>query len=173
MRAVPLGTARLTLEPLTGENAERLAVDLVPVLAEPSLYRFIGGRPPTEPELVERHLRWGAGASPDGRDWWLNWAVRRAADQVAVGTMQATASRGAGGGATVAWVVGRQFQGSGYAAEAAAAVLAWLRSAGTPEVVAWIHPGNAASQAVAVRLGMTRNGTVLDGEEGWAVAQAR
>ena len=187
MKAPSLRTVRLTLEPLTRDNAERLAVELEPVLADPALYRFIGGDPPTAADLVERHRRWAPGTSPDMRDWWLNWAVRRTDDGVAVGTVQATGprpaptpgpSRSAAGvawGATgaalgapaVAWVVGVEFQRRGYAVEASSCMLGWLCDEGAEAVVAWIHPDNIASQAVAARLGMRRTDAVLDGEIGW------
>jgi hypothetical protein len=49
--AEPIPTPRLLLEPL----AVRHAAPMVEVLAAPELYRFTGGRPPTLPELTERH----------------------------------------------------------------------------------------------------------------------
>ena len=57
-------------------------------------------------------------------------------------------------GDEIGWGLLRDAWGRGYATEAAAASLAWAREAlGWREVIHVIHPDNAASRAVAVRLG--------------------
>jgi hypothetical protein len=67
-----LQSDRLVLEPLRVEHADELA----PVLDDPALHEFIGGRPATLDELRRRFARQVKGRSPDGRDEWLNWTVR-------------------------------------------------------------------------------------------------
>uniref|UniRef100_UPI00374E0D59 GNAT family N-acetyltransferase n=1 Tax=Clavibacter michiganensis TaxID=28447 RepID=UPI00374E0D59 len=58
-------------------------------------------------------------------------------------------------------------QGSGAAAECAAAMVAWLREDGVGIVRANIHPDHAASEAVARRLGLAPTDERVDGEVRW------
>ncbi len=46
-------------------------------------------------------------------------------------------------------------------------MVAWLEGQGVESVHALIHPGNAASAAVARRLGMSATSVVVDGEVRW------
>ncbi len=60
----------------------------------------------------------------------------------------------------IGWVTYAPAQRRGYAVEAAEAVLAWGRAKlGATRIVSYIDPDNAASQAVARRLGATCDGT--------------
>jgi RimJ/RimL family protein N-acetyltransferase len=153
----------LLLKSLTESDAE----DMVGVLASPELYTFIGGEPPTLDALRERYARLAVGHSADGLQEWVNWIVRRAQDGVAVGTVQATVVDD-GGRADVAWVIGAEFQGRGYAVEAASALVAWLRERGVAEINAHIRPGHAASAKVAERIGLAPTGELDDeGEQIW------
>jgi RimJ/RimL family protein N-acetyltransferase len=139
---------------------------LAALLDDPALHRFIGGRPQTLPEVTARLGRQVAGASPDGRQGWLNWVMRvRTADRATVGTVQATLT---GPEAELAWVVGTAHQGRGYASEAATAVRDWLRTQGIDEVTAHIHPDHPASAGVARRLGLVPTAARQDGEVRWA-----
>jgi RimJ/RimL family protein N-acetyltransferase len=151
--AVALTTRRLVVEPLRAGHAR----ELVAVLADPELYAFIGGRPPTEDELAARYAR-----QLTGDPGWLNWIVRR--DGVATGYLQATLD---GEGAELAWLIGTAHQGAGLAAEAALAVQAWLRGHGVTRFSAHIHPDHGASAAVARRLGLAPTDVVEDGEVRW------
>jgi RimJ/RimL family protein N-acetyltransferase len=110
-------TERLVLEPLTVGHAEEMAE----VLADPALYTFTGGEPPTLEALRERYRRQTAG-SPDPEVLWCNWIVRlHAGERPAAGYVQATIALASPGGpeAEVAWVVGTRRQRQGIAAEAA------------------------------------------------------
>jgi len=69
----------------------------------------------------------------------------------------------AAGPAEVAWVVARQFQGRGYAKEAAGSLVALLHQAGWA-VIAHIHPGHLASQGVARAAGLSPSGEIHHGE---------
>jgi RimJ/RimL family protein N-acetyltransferase len=146
-----LATARLTLEPLRIDHA----TEMVGVLADPALYEFIGGEPPTEAELVARYTR------RVSRDDWLNWIVRLAANDTAIGTVQATVTEDA---TELAWVLAPSAQGHGYATEAARALIEALDA---DLFIAHIHPDHAASNAVARRLGSQPTDRLKDGEVRW------
>jgi RimJ/RimL family protein N-acetyltransferase len=157
------------LEPLRVDHAG----EMFAVLDDDALHRFVGGRPVGEAELRARYARQVAGRSPDGRRRWLNWIVRRSADGVAMGFVQATVSDGDEGGrltAELAWTIGVAFQRRGYAREAALAVVGWLRSRGVARFVAHIHPDHAASATVARALDLRPTAIVVDGEVRWESA---
>ena len=164
-RADPLVTQRLSLDPLRAAHAPEMA----PVLADPVLYRHIGGSPPSARELAARYERQARGSSPDGSEGWLNWVLRLRRDGQLVGFVQATLrERDGTTGAALAWVVASQEQGAGLATEGARVVVAWLRTVGVTTLSARIHPDNAASAAVARRLGLVATPELLDGETCWA-----
>ena len=155
---------RVDLEPLRVEHAAEMAV----LVDDRRLHTFIGGMPDTETQLVERYRRQVVGWSPDRSERWLNWVVRRRADDQVVGTVQATVTSLDGRlVAEVAWVVATAYQGQGYAKEAGTTMVRWLRAQGAALVVAHIHPDHHASHAVARALGLTNTGTWHDGEERW------
>ena len=101
-----------------------------------------------------------------GREEWRNWVLRLEPGGQAVGYVQATIS-GEGQCAEIAWVIGLEWQGRGYATEAARALIAWLDSRGARVIQAHIHPGHAASAAVARRAGLASAGVTEDGEQLW------
>jgi RimJ/RimL family protein N-acetyltransferase len=167
--ATALTTPRLVLEPLRVEHAG----EMVAVLDDDALHRFVGGRPVGEAELRARYARQVTGRSPDGRQRWLNWIVRRSADGVAMGFVQATvggADDGRGPTAELAWTIGIAFQRRGYAREAAVAVRGWLRAQGVGRFIAHIHPEHAASMAVARALELRPTAVAVDGEVRWESA---
>lgn len=138
------------------------------VLADVSLYRFIGGRPPTLAELQRRYAAQVVGHSPDEGQWWLNWIVVLQSRASAVGYVQATVEhRDVDLEADIAWVIAPDFQGMGVATEAAAAMIDWLAERGVRQFVAHIHPAHAASQAVARKVGLRPTQLVDDGEVRW------
>jgi RimJ/RimL family protein N-acetyltransferase len=154
----------LLLEPLDVAHA----VEMVEVLASPALYEWTGGEAPTVADLEARYRVQSIGESPDGTEGWLNWVVRVAASGGAAGYVQATLTVDDDAMvADVAWVVGVAHQGHGLAREAAQAMVSWLEGQGVGTVHALIHPENAASGAVAHRLGMSATSTLVDGEVRW------
>jgi RimJ/RimL family protein N-acetyltransferase len=180
LTAVRLDSERLVLEPLRTEHAAELA----PVLDDVALHRFIGGEPLGPEELRARFERQARGRSPDGRDWWLNWALRERSTGRPIGIVQATVRRPdpepesqsepelATATATVsvaelAWVIGTAAQGRGFAKEAVAAVASWLRGCGASRLRAHIHPDHEASMAVARSVGLAPTDVVVDGEVRW------
>jgi RimJ/RimL family protein N-acetyltransferase len=158
LEAATLRTARLSLTPLRVDDADAMAT----VLADERLYEFTGGEPPTAAELRGRYARQVAGSGrPD--EVWLNWIVRVGGEPV--GYAQASVEPAAGV-AWVAWVIGTPWQGNGYAAEAAAAVVGWLRDRGLAATAA-IAPGHLASERVAAAAGLSVTDEVVDGERVW------
>jgi RimJ/RimL family protein N-acetyltransferase len=152
-------TVRLELVPLRVEDADELAG----VLDDERLHEFIGGRPATAEELRDRYARLVAGSGDPGERW-LNWVVRNREGGRAVGTVQATVR---GPRAAIAWVVGVDSQGRGYASEAALALVGWLEQQGVAEVVANVHPDHVASERVAARAGLEATEDTVDGERVW------
>ncbi len=150
---------RLVMAPLVPDDAE----ELVGVLGDEALHEFIGGRPATLEELRTTYERLVAGSPRPGEEW-CNWVLRRRDDGRAVGTLQATL---AGDVAEVAWVVGVDSQGQGWASEAATALVERLLAGGVTEVRANIHPDHRASEVVATRAGLLPTDEVVDGERIW------
>lgn len=155
-------TRRLSLDPLRPEDAD----EMVDVLSDERLYSFIGGHPPSLDSLRAQYRGMVVGRSPDRREEWLNWIVRRRSDGRAVGTVQATIDDD-GRRADIAWIIGRKWQGQGIASEAARALVIWLDERGVVAITAHIHPDHAASAAVAARAGLSRSGDLEAGEEIW------
>jgi RimJ/RimL family protein N-acetyltransferase len=167
IEAAALETLRLTLEPVRVAHAEEMA----PLLADPSLYAFTGGEPPTLDALRTRYARQETRRSPDGVEHWFNWIARRREDGVAIGFVQATVAADppppAPLTAVLAWALGARFHRQGYAREAAAEMLRWLLTTGVARAVAYIHPEHLASMGVARALGMTPTDELVDGEVVW------
>lgn len=148
-----LTTERLVLEPLTAWHGE----SLFPFLKEPLLYTFI----PREPPLASSHVvkRFDAiqgRKSPDGKDWWLNWAVRVATNGYC-GVVEATVPEA--GPALVAYTVFLNHQRQGYGREAMAALIDHLAVQGITEAAAFIDTRNAPSIRLIEALGFHRVAT--------------
>jgi RimJ/RimL family protein N-acetyltransferase len=165
--AQPVSTGRLSLVPLAAGHADEMAA----VLADPELYTFTDGSPPTSQELRARYERWIAG-SPDPAVSWCNWVIQLRSPRCLAGTVQATVSTGDEPVAEVAWVVGRSWQGQGIATEAARALIAWLGQQSVRAVIAHIHPRHQASAAVAAAAGLAPTGELQDGEMRWRLTIA-
>lgn len=158
--------ARVRLDPLRVADAN----EMVGVLADADLYAVIGGGPPTLEDLTEQYRLQVVGRSADGRQEWLNWVVR--VDGIAVGYVQATIHDGSR--AVVAWVIGRPWQGNGYATDAGRAMLELLAARGVGRVEAYIEPGHTPSERVAERIGFTPTGQLdSDGEQLWLAGPPR
>ncbi len=158
----------LALRPLTVQDAPVMAT----VLADPGLYRFTGGQPPTEEELTRRYRVQTRGSSADGTERWVNLLVLLGAAQEPIGYVQATMPVN-GAPTEVAWVIGRPWQGHGYAVRAGLLLLEHLAARSVESVIAHVHPEHEASQRVASRLGLTPTSSVVDGEIRWVGAVPR
>jgi RimJ/RimL family protein N-acetyltransferase len=158
-------SSRLDLVALRAEHADEMAT----VLADPDLYTFIGGSPPTVAALRARYELIIAGSfDPDVS--WCNWVIQLRESGRFAGTVQATISAGDELVAELAWVVGTGWQGQGIATEAARALIAWLRQQSVTTVIAHVHPRNLASAAVASAVGLIPTAESQDGETRWRLA---
>lgn len=155
-------TAFVSLRPLEVADAEEMSM----VLADPELYEFTGGAPPDRSDLERRYRVHALGHSPDGTELWINQVVVAESEQRAVGYVQATVPVG-DGPAEIAWVIGRPWQGRGYATQAASLLLGQLHGLGVVQIIAHIHPHHRASQCVARRLGLQPTEMSEDGETRW------
>ncbi len=133
-------------------------------LSAAKLYRYTRGEPPDIETLTGRYEALVRGSLDPGEQW-HNWILRAVETGDAIGFVQATVT---GNTADVAWVIGVDWQGQGFATEATRAMCGWLRTNGIEQLVAHIHPGHMASQRVAEANGFERTGEVDDeGEEIW------
>ena len=73
--------------------------------------------------------------------------------------------------ADVAWVIATDWQGRGYAREAAQTMTRWLEDNGVTRIEAYIHPDHAASQRVAEAIGLVPTDTLVDGEVRWVTSR--
>jgi [ribosomal protein S5]-alanine N-acetyltransferase len=143
-----LRVSPLVLEPLTVAHAAQMFA----LLSEPELYRYLGYGPPPSLEHVQTvygklEARW----SPDGTEQWLNWVIREPGGELA-GFVQATVE--SSGRAWVAYVLGRERWGRGYATLATRCMMQHLQSDyGVTHYLATVEQSNAASIAVLARLG--------------------
>ena len=160
MTTIPIDTARLRLDPITVDDAG----ELFAVLDDPKLHAFTGGSPMSR-DALEKWIEFVVpGHSPDGAETWRNWVVRLRDGGQTIGTVQATI---VGDEATLAWTIGGEWQGHGYAKEAAVAVSAWVATSGVVWLRAAIHPEHAASAAVARSIGLAPTTETVDGEVVW------
>lgn len=160
----PIETPRIVLEPLTIAHA----AEMVHVLADPALYAFIGGCPPTLNQLQKRYRAQTTGQSADNTQAWLNWIVTLREPRHPVGYVQATVEHRADIlEADIAWVISPTHQGCGLATEATAAMIGHLTASGVRRYVAHIHRNHAASAAVARRQGLRPSDIVDNGECRW------
>jgi RimJ/RimL family protein N-acetyltransferase len=159
-----ISTVRLDLLPLHADHCDEMAT----VLADPELYTFIGGSPPTREALRASYERMIAG-SADADVSWCNWVILLRQSGRLTGTVQATVVSGDECVAEIAWVVGTQWQGQGIATEAAQALIGWLGQQSVQMVIAHIHPRHQASAAVAAAAGLIPTDEMRDGEVRWRV----
>jgi len=158
---VSLLTKRLRLTPVLGTHAEVM----FPVLSDDRLYEYTGDCPPKS--IADLAAWFGAlesRESPDGEELWLTWLLFTIEGNTVIGYVQATVRDDA---ADIAWLVGSEWQGTGYASEAATALAAWLTTNNVNAMSANIHPDHSASQKVAQAAGLHYSGQIKDGEEVW------
>ncbi len=165
--AAVISTERLELRLLREADAAEMTL----VLDDERLHEFIGGTPASPAELRDRFRKLVAGSGRTD-ELWLNWIVRLRATGEAVGTVQATVTGAGqpGQAASVAWVIGVPWQGRGYAAESAIALVAWLKGCGTTTITACIHPRHRASERVAEQASLRRTDREIDGERVWQLS---
>jgi len=156
---VMLRTPRLTLEPLCAAHA----AEMFDALSDPNHYTFIPQQPPASLDVLrERYQRLESRRSPNGRELWLNWAIRLASGEAA-GLVQATGYPE--GSARMAYELFAAFQGKGVATEAVRAALLHLRDeAGLTTASALVDTRNVKSIALLERLGFLRTRHIKDAD---------
>jgi RimJ/RimL family protein N-acetyltransferase len=154
-----LETSRLFLEPILPAHAGRLNEQL----QDERLYRFIPQDPATPQALEDRYEFLSGRRSSDGREAYLNWAVRERTSGDYAGTLEATVHDTPA--ATIAYMVFVPFQRRGYAAEACARLLEHLFEDYRVNIVAAeIDTRNVASIALIESLGFERVGFQKDAD---------
>jgi len=138
------------------------------VYSRDEVARWLGAHPrkpvATIAEARERLGRWREherGLSPPFGLWAMVPYAAAVTQAVPVGTLlllPLSDDGGPTGLVEVGWHLHPDFQGNGFATEAARAVLALAANAGMDEVLALTDLDNTASQRVAGRLGMTDEG---------------
>ena len=126
------------------------------------------GRPRTDvADRPRRYESWETRMSPDGSELWFNWVLRLRTDDELIGHVQVGVTLDH---ATVAWILGSQWQNHGYATEAAKAIREWLLEGVVSKIRASINPAHAASIRVAERVGLVRTNEASGSELIWKLS---
>jgi RimJ/RimL family protein N-acetyltransferase len=135
------------------------------VLSDEKLHGFTGGTPPESIDAIENWFSALEGRkSAEGDELWLTWILFTKESAAAIGYVQATVKSSH---TDIAWLVGSQWQGLGYASEAAATLTAWLTSNKLDVISAHVHPDHISSQKVAKAAGLYNSDRMEDGEDVW------
>jgi ribosomal-protein-alanine N-acetyltransferase len=142
-----IATDRLTLEPQTAAHAEGMFA----VLSDPAIYEYENRPPPSLDWLRERFARLESRRSADGREQWLNWAIRLPSSEL-IGYVQATVHED--GRASVAYELSSAHWGRGLAQCAVAAMISELAERyGVRRLTAVLKRDNRRSGRLLERLG--------------------
>ena len=151
---VVLDTPRLRLRPFRSDDVPALAA----IRAEPGALRWMPGGEAATPRAAADAARlaeiWGR-AWGESRPGYAPWAAVERRTGMLAGQVGLRWLPFEGGVTEVLWMLGTRHRGRGLATEGARAALAW--GFGALELAAvecFVMPGNAASLAVAGRLGM-------------------
>jgi len=140
----------LVLEPQVADHA----AEMFAVLSDPAIYEYEMEPPVSVEALRSRYERLESRRSPDGREHWLNWAIRLPAGELA-GFVQATVQPD--GNAGIAYVFASAFWGRGIASRAVRAMIGELaRGYGVTGLSAVLKQRNARSLRLLERLGFER-----------------
>lgn len=146
--SAPIITPRLALWPIHPVHAAALW----PTLSDPALFTWIAREPLRTLSEVERRLaRIAQPTAPDRQDQWLNWSVWRRDTGEAIGIVENTVTRLSL--VQVAYLFAPSIWRQGYAGEAMHAALSTMQQAGAKVFEATIDKRNAASRALASKLG--------------------
>jgi [ribosomal protein S5]-alanine N-acetyltransferase len=158
-------TERLDLVPQTAD-----ALDALIEGNRARLEALTGARwpePLEAPPLMADALPWMRDqlrADPPPTHW--GWLIVVRATRQAVGSLGLAGEPDAGA-VQIGYTIYPQFEGQGYATEAARAAATWaLRQPGVTRLRATIPPWHAASLRVAAKIGMTQTGTAQDDDVG-------
>jgi RimJ/RimL family protein N-acetyltransferase len=144
--------------------------------ADPDFMRYLSGEP------MSRSEAWRQMAAIVGH-WMLrgygSWAVTRKSDGAFIGRVGLHNPEG-WPGLEVGWALGKEYWDQGYATEAATVAMAYgFLTQPVDRLISVIDPRNAASQAVAARLGETRGESTVIPFQGktftadiWSISRA-
>ena len=151
-----LFTSRLVLKPILPAHAELLFEEL----QADELYKFIPQDAPTSLELLKaRFEKLALRRSPDGKEVWLNYAIRLRDNNPYVGMLQATYL---GETSFLAYSVFPQFWRQGFAAESCKALITHLFTVyHVSKVVALVDTRNEASWRLLETLSFGRTQTLM------------
>ena len=131
----------------------KLAQSLFPLLNDQALYQYLPDQPLTLEALEKRFTFWELGISPDQSEYWLNWVLQSKANEQFIGTIQAGIDRDSKV-ATIAYIIGSDFQQKGYATEAISALFTVLKEEyQVRQTKAWIDTRNLPSIRLVEKLG--------------------
>jgi len=151
-------TIRLFLEPLKESHAPKMFAGL----RDERAYRFLPEEPPeTLQTLSARYALLAGGISPNGKEVWLNWALKRRGQEFYVGYVQATILK-AERAALIAYHLFPPFWGQGLAREAVKAMLGSIGPAyGLREARAYIDTRHKRSIRLVEALGFRLADTIV------------
>lgn len=143
--------SELIIEKLTEAHADLLFA----AYQDSRIYTYIPGQPPSSLEALRREFKeFEEGAPPDSNEVWLNWVIKRMADQQALGTLQATLT--ADDQLWIGYTIAPIYWGHGIARKAVRLLLDELCHRFGPHIVlAAVDTRNLASIRVLERNGFT------------------
>jgi RimJ/RimL family protein N-acetyltransferase len=140
-------TSRLRLRPFDLSDVEELHA----LFADP-LTNTVGSGPFTAVSRTEQWIRNRINVQQEQGLCW--YAVRERGTDTLIGNCGMLKGRTGYAEPEIGYLIGKAYQGQGFASEAARAVLDECRSAGIGRVRATIRPHNTPSRRIAERLGM-------------------
>ena len=154
-----LKTERLTLEPIVVEHA----LEMLPVLNQVELHRYIPSDPFKLDQLQKRYKLWEQRISKEKDEVWLNWAARENHSGELIGHFQAGVRMDSD--SYIAYIVNSKYQRQGYANEALVEIINFLKNhMKLKNVKAWIDTRNTASISLVEGLGMKQIGFIKDAD---------
>ncbi|HEY6377927.1 MAG TPA: GNAT family N-acetyltransferase [Candidatus Dormibacteraeota bacterium] len=167
---VELRTERLLLRRFRVDDLDAF----VAYRSDPGIARYQGWGPGYTREQGEAFIAWARGADPDTPGEWFQFAIERREVRGLIGDC---AARFEDAGVEVGFTLAAAQQGRGYATEAVAALLGYVRGRGHHRVVAWCDRDNHSAQRVLARLHFTLEATEAQelrfGLEQWIRAPRR
>lgn len=140
----PLTTKRLSLEPICGQHAQRL----FPLMQNMAIYEWISSQPPKSiDQLQASWQKKESRLSPDAKEAWLNWAVRRRSDGAYLGKIDAEVNTESIA-TNIGYIFFPEYWGNGFATEAVSVVINHFSENNILKIFATVTAGNKASYQV-------------------------
>lgn len=156
----PLATDRLTLEPISGKHA----VHFFPLMQNMAIYKWISFLPP---KSIDQLQAWWqqreSRLSPDGKEAWLNWAVKRKSDGAYVGKLDAEINREFIA-SNIGYIFFPEYWGNGFASEAVTSVVQHFSENNIIKIFATVTAGNNASCRVLEKSGFFQTRVIPDND---------